>query len=344
MDSQGKPRLSAVLATIGIVVGVVGTVKLAAQEGPVRHPFGAGRPEALTRGEAIAATQTDTSLVLCNASTATENTTLGFESIAHWRCVNGQRLLSSNGIPNHPPGTFPNEHNPNRISEQQINFATTLNPIARSDAGAWVRTAGYAINGVKFEPGTAGRCESSITNPKQCNLGRGFGQWSIEALGQNSFDFGVDANRAHVQPTGEYHYHGIPEGLLSPQSKEGRAMQLIGWAADGFPIYARYGYADPASAQSPLKAMRTSYSARTAASAGRPSVDLVPMGAFEQDYRYEAGAGDLDECNGRYAVTPEFPKGSYHYYATDAYPYVQRCVKGTPAPTENRRPPRGRPS
>ena len=36
----------------------------------------------------------------------------------------------------------------------------------------------------------------------------------------------------------------------------------------------------------------------------------------------------LDECNGRHGVTPEFPKSIYHYYATDSYPYLQRCVKG----------------
>jgi hypothetical protein len=38
--------------------------------------------------------------------------------------------------------------------------------------------------------------------------------------------------------------------------------------------------------------------------------------------------GDLDECNGRIGATPEFPQGIYHYYATDSYPYLQRCVKG----------------
>ena len=40
------------------------------------------------------------------------------------------------------------------------------------------------------------------------------------------------------------------------------------------------------------------------------------------------GSGDLDECNGRVGVTPEFPDGIYHYYATDTYPFFQRCVKG----------------
>jgi hypothetical protein len=41
-----------------------------------------------------------------------------------------------------------------------------------------------------------------------------------------------------------------------------------------------------------------------------------------------AGVGDLDECNGRTGVTPQFPNGIYHYYSTDSYPYFQRCIKG----------------
>jgi hypothetical protein len=53
------------------------------------------------------------------------------------------------------------------------------------------------------------------------------------------------------------------------------------------------------------------------------------MGTFLQDYEYVAGSGDLDECNGRTGVTPEFPKGIYHYMVTDTWPYVHRCVKGT---------------
>jgi hypothetical protein len=52
------------------------------------------------------------------------------------------------------------------------------------------------------------------------------------------------------------------------------------------------------------------------------------LGHFTSDWKYVVGSGDLDECNGRYGVTPEFPKGTYHYYITDTYPFVQRCVKG----------------
>ena len=60
----------------------------------------------------------------------------------------------------------------------------------------------------------------------------------------------------------------------------------------------------------------------------RPSVDVYSLGTFAQDWEYVEGSGDLDECNGRFGVTPEFPDGIYHYYATDTYPYFQRCVTG----------------
>lgn len=60
----------------------------------------------------------------------------------------------------------------------------------------------------------------------------------------------------------------------------------------------------------------------------RPSVDLYALGTFSQDWEYVEATGDLDECNGRFGVTPEFPSGIYHYYATDSYPYFQGCVNG----------------
>ena len=52
------------------------------------------------------------------------------------------------------------------------------------------------------------------------------------------------------------------------------------------------------------------------------------MGAFTQDFEYEEGYGDLDECNGRVGVTPEFPEGIYYYVVTDDFPYFTRCLKG----------------
>jgi hypothetical protein len=188
---------------------------------------------------------------------------------------------------------------------------------------------GFALNGVKFDPSTAGTCTVSGSSTT-CSLIGNTGSWNIEALGQSSFNFGVDSNNAHVQPSGQYHYHGMPEAVLTKQSGGAMKPTLVGFAFDGFPVYARYGYTTAMDSTSAVKVMKGSYQLKSTPDAGRPSTSTYPMGAFTQDYEYVAGSGDLDECNGRTDVTPEFPCGIYHYYITDTYPFIQRCVKGTP--------------
>jgi YHYH protein len=187
-----------------------------------------------------------------------------------------------------------------------------------------------------MDPDTAGTCNDSGSN---CDPGPGGpGNWRMEALGQTSFNFGADSNNAHVQPTGAYHYHGLPEGFVTKLNK-GMAMTLIGWAADGFPIYARYGYTTATDATSSLKVIKGSYRLKATPDANRPAITLYAMGTFKQDWEYVSGLGDLDECNGRTGVTPEFPNGTYHYFATDSYPFLQRCVKGKVTSTGGGPPP-----
>ena len=50
-------------------------------------------------------------------------------------------------------------------------------------------------------------------------------------------------NHAHVQPNGEYHYHGMPE-LLMEFLGNNQGMTIVGWASDGFPVYARNGFSN----------------------------------------------------------------------------------------------------
>jgi hypothetical protein len=151
--------------------------------------------------------------------------------------------------------------------------------------------------------------------------------WNLEALG-GAFQFGADESNAHVQPNGQYHYHGMPEGYLT-RLGAGQAVTLVGFAVDGFPIYARHGYSVASDASSPVKVIASSYRKKLSPDPGRPSTDVFPMGTFTQDHEYVPGSGDLDECNGRVGVTPEFPGGTYHYYVTDTFPFIQRCLKGT---------------
>ena len=46
-----------------------------------------------------------------------------------------------------------------------------------------------------------------------------------------------------------------------------------------------------------------------------------PLGTFAEDYEYLKGAGTLDEYNGRFARTPEYPEGTYAYFLT-SWPYL----------------------
>ena len=290
------------------------------------------------------ATGTSTATILVNIDEEIYNndeSVLAYSKYS-WSSDGTNRILIGNGIPNHEVGTFPNSNNPNSISEQNVSKSFTLCPSIIYEGGLEVvgpaMAIAYALNSVKFDPATAGRCNDA----GECSLARGDGNWNIEALGHETFDFGDDMNHAHVQPHGAYHYHGMPE-LLIDFFGDSNGMSLIGWASDGFPVYARYGYADPEDSQSQLKALTTSYRLKSQPDENRPNTltailggpnatnninKPIPMGAFTQDYEYVEGLGDLDECNGIFGVTPEFPDGIYYYVVTDDFPFFTRCLKG----------------
>jgi hypothetical protein len=254
---------------------------------------------------------------LCPYSHNKLNSKLGIYAVVSYTCNSTTRTMTSNQIPDHEPGTFPNSGNPHTISAQSGPASTTrLAPAISSTAGTAVdHVTGYALNGVKFDPATA----ESYQNQ---------GVWKIEALNQTLFSAGVDNSNAHVQPNGAYHYHGMPDGYMTYLNK-GQAMTLVGFAIDGFPVYAKWGYSSAMDATSAIREIKSSWRVKSTPDAGRPDVSLVAMGTFTQDFEYVEGLGDLDKCNGRLGVTPEFPNGIYHYYITTGFPYIQRCIKGT---------------
>ena len=261
-----------------------------------------------------------------NSSTLNSSSKVNATSTVKWTCTSTTRTMTGNGIPDHPVTTG-NFATPISAQNLTINFRFTPTLGA---AAVTTMNPGYALNSVKFDPATAGTCASNATsvNPGGgCVAAMGTDPWRLEAIG-GAFQFGTDESNAHVQPNGQYHYHGLPEAYLTKLNK-GQAMTLVGFAVDGFPIYARYGYVAATNASSGIKSVTSSFRLKATPDAGRPSVTVFPMGTFTQDYEYAAGSGDLDECNGRTGVTPEYPAGIYHYYITATYPYVQRCVKGT---------------
>jgi hypothetical protein len=88
---------------------------------------------------------------------------------------------------------------------------------------------------------------------------------------------------------------------------------LLGWAYDGNPIYGPYGYDSPTNKQ--VRQITSGYSDPIDNQENRPDKKLFPVGYFVEDYQFN-NSGDLDEHNGRFCVTPEFPNGTYAYFMT----------------------------
>ncbi len=238
------------------------------------------------------------------------------------------RVIQANGIPDHPPGQFPNAHNPNSISPQRYYYKVPLHPrIAVQETKLRMQPFGIAVNGVVFDPGAA----------EWWNRDQSSG-WQYEPFNMPG-KLGLDEYNAHVQPNGAYHYHAIPAGLMTKLGGQSK-MVILGWAADGFPMYGPMCSADAKNPQSRLKKMTSSYRVKKGARNGAPGGNYD--GTFLADFEYIKGAGDLDECNGRFGPTPDFPAGTYYYVLTEDYPFVPRIFKGMPdASFERRGPPGG---
>ena len=238
----------------------------------------------------------------------------------------GKRVFHANGIPNHTVALFPNSGNPHQIAAQDYRFAVSANPSVAKKPSPLIRQPfGIALNGVLFDPGTAEYYQKDRSS-----------EWNYEALSSGTRPLGLDENHAHVQPNGAYHYHGIPTALFKALKKNDESMTLLGWAADGFPIYGVYGHKVATDATSALRQLTSSYQLKQGK---RPSGSNSPGGAYDGsftlDYKFVEGSGDLDECGGRYGVTPEFPAGTYYYVLTDDYPFIPRMFRGTPDPSFN---------
>ncbi len=111
----------------------------------------------------------------------------------------------------------------------------------------------------------------------------------------------------------QYSVCGYFENLRNSFGDNGlQVSNIIGWAYDGNPIYGPYGYSDSENSNSVPKLLESGYTLNPSNIIDRP---LFPSGFFVEDYEY-TNSGDLDENNGRFGRTPEFPNGVYSYFAT----------------------------
>jgi hypothetical protein len=268
------------------------------------------------------------------------------------------------GVPAHPTGPFL-DGNPSNATDQSAIFQFPLNPVkntgtptATSGGNIGVFINGVALfdyrDGVAWNASTSSLCGGPGNPP--CSGGMGASQpWNRDAIiAERS---GFDCSKAHPA-MGNYHYHQNPsafkldlnvisticnlydaDGLYAIDST--KHSPLIGFAYDGFPIYGAYGYKN-LDGTGGIVRIKSSYQLRNitkrttsptgAAVTSGPDVSTTyPLGYFREDYEFIARSGQndyLDEHNGRFCVTPEYPAGTYCYFATvdakwnSTYPYV----------------------
>jgi len=271
--------------------------------------------------------------------------------------------VTATGIPAYPTGPFL-DGNPSLATNQSGIYKLPLNPVLNT--GTAISTNGGNIgvfingvalfdyrDGVGWNPSTNALC-GGPGNPPCPGGPMAATDWTRDAIPAERAGF--DCSKGHPA-MGNYHHHQNPsafkldlevvsticnlydaDGLYAINENE--HAPLIGFAYDGFPIYGAYGYKN-ADGTGGITRIKSSYqlrniTTRTTAPDGSSS-DVGPpvnatyfLGYFREDYEYVAPTGEdcLDEHNGRFCVTPEYPEGTYAYFATvdedwnSAYPYV----------------------
>lgn len=265
--------------------------------------------------------------------------------------------VRTKGLPGYVTGPFL-DGNPSIASNQNAIFKISRFPV--QNTGTATATSGgnigIFINGVALFDYRDGVSWKNSTNSLAGGPlgGMGDGVWNRDAVVAEKLGF--DCSKGHPA-MGNYHHHQNPsafkldlnvisticnlydaDGLYVIDSTQ--HSPLLGYSYDGFPIYGAYSYQNT-NGTGPVVRMksgyhlrsittRTTYANGSAVTPGPAVSTTYPLGYFREDYEYMASANpdQLDEHNGRFCVTPEYPAGTYAYFCTvdsnwnSAYPYA----------------------
>lgn len=190
------------------------------------------------------------------------------------------RTIQSNNLPNHSYGTWPSN---NPVKPQDLTFFTCAFPQKADqytsiyNAGDFMGCSPYVefgvgTNGIRMAPFGA----RWFVNPNTLEENR---NWNVEALVM----FNMDFNNSHANGGGQYHYHGIPIRYFedSLQIDGAQHSPLVGYAADGFPVYYKYIYTDPNDPNSGISSFSSGYVLKP----GNPQeMALQPLMAAMMDF------------------------------------------------------------
>lgn len=263
--------------------------------------------------------------------------------------------VSATGIPAYVTGPFL-DGNPSLATAQNSIFKIPLNPSQNmgTPTVGGMGNIGVFINGTALFNYADGVSWNSTTNALCGGPGNppcpggpmATMDWNRDAIPAEMDGF--DCTKGHPA-MGNYHHHQNPsafkldlnvlsticntydaDGLYAIDSTQ--HAPLIGFAYDGFPIYGAYSYAD-VNGTGAITRMKSSYElgSSTTRTNGPNVTSTYFNGYFKEDYTFVSHPGNpdyLDEHNGRFCVTPEYPAGIYCYFATvdanwnSTYPYA----------------------
>ena len=262
--------------------------------------------------------------------------------------------ITTKGIPAYTTGPFL-DGNPSQATDQDAIFKIPLSPqensgtpISTNGGNIGVFVNGVALfdyrDGVAWNPNTNALC-GGPGNPPCPGGPMAQNDWNRDAVPAEMGGF--DCSKAHPA-MGNYHHHQNPsafkldlnvisdicnlydaEGLYAIDETE--HSPLIGFAYDGFPIYGAYGFKNE-DGTGGITRIKSSYQLQniTTRTNGPDVSSTYFLGYFREDYEYVSHIEEnyLDEHNGRFCMTPEYPDGTYAYFATvdenwnSTYPYV----------------------
>lgn len=236
--------------------------------------------------------------------------------------------------------------NPGLCSTQTFVYCFPRNPVVPTTKTASPASfaVGALLNGIPIYGRGAGKSWGGSGN-----INGGPQIWNTEVYYNEGFVLDT-AFGAHPQQQGQYHTHAKPYRMYESTPTTTHSP-IVGYSFDGYPIYGPYAYTNT-NGTGAITRMKSGYSLRNItvrqtlpdgtvlnSSQYGPGVSTTyPLGMYCEDYEWlAANGGDLDQYNGRFCVTPEYPSGTYAYFVTlDAsltpqYPYyIGNQYYGTP--------------
>jgi hypothetical protein len=264
--------------------------------------------------------------------------------------------ISATGVPRYPTAPF-NDGNPSVPEDQSYLFQIPRNPQPGPPSGTatGLGHTGVLVNGVViFNASDA----FSYNNANIWHQNAGF--FELAGFDCAKGHPAMGAYHHHLTPTPFTNSLNVISDICDDYPSEAlfaidpaAHSPLIGFAFDGYPIYGPFGF-DQTDGTGGIVRMETSYQIRditnrhtladgttlnpnqwgpdigalvTPAIPPGASPVAANLGAYIEDYEFVEGSGHLDIHNGRFCVTPEYPDGTYAYFATvdadwnPAFPY-----------------------